>query len=132
MALTMLKTSLLCCLALLLAACGASVSEMRMAHHPPREPGCVLDFVEVDATQTSFNETWEIAGHITISETGIADPFSERYREIVRPRACAMGGEAVAIMLSSTNQGMMGSGSGTVYSVLRHRQSPEPQAPQRF
>jgi hypothetical protein len=47
----------------------------------------------------------------------VQDPFAQRYRKIVRPRACAMGGEAVAIVLSSTSQGLTTSGTATNASM---------------
>lgn len=109
--------------ALVVSGCGASIGESRLAYYPAREPGCALQFVQQDMNQMGPSGPWEVVGYVTISETGIADPFSPEYRQIVRPRACGMGGEAVTIMQSSTNQTAMGSGSGTIYGVLRRRQA---------
>ena len=109
----------LAALALLLSACGPSVSVMTMRPSAARESGCSLDFVEVDMTRVEVDKEWTLLGYVTLSETGVQDPFSERYRAIVRPKACQLGGTAVALGMSSASQGMMGAGSGTVYAVLK-------------
>jgi len=64
---------------------------------------------------------------ISLSEIGVADPFAEqRYRALVRPQACALGGEAATLMQGAVNRtgpGPFAAGSSPVYGVLR-RPSP--------
>ena len=116
----------------LLAGCGPSVSEVRMANYPPREDNCVLEFVKADMGQLSSNEgPWELIGQIVLQEEGTQDPFAEEYRAIVRPRACAMGGEAVTIVMNATSEGLVSSGTAISYGVLRKRRA-EPSAPSTF
>lgn len=117
---------------LVAGGCGPSVSEVRMASYPPREPNCDLEFVKINMAELSTNQgPWELVGQIVINETGTQDPFAEEYRAIVRPRACAMGGEAVGILMSATSEGAYSSGSATNYGVLKKRSS-DSAAPQKF
>jgi hypothetical protein len=106
----------------LLAGCGPNVSEVRTVTAPPRESNCSLQFIKINMNELSAGTgEWEILGQIVLQEEGVRDPFAERYRAIVRPRACAMGGEAVAIVMSATSQGLTTSGTATSYGVLRKR-----------
>lgn len=105
-----------------LAACGpkAGISETRMVHAPPRDPNCHLELVQVDITSVTFNQQWEVLGYVSFFDRGSQDPFAKENRELLRPRACAMGGTSVAIAMNSTGQNQMGQqGSGVSYMVLR-------------
>jgi hypothetical protein len=75
---------------------------------------------------------WEILGYINISEKHVENPFSEKYRALVRPRACNMGGEAIAIMQAASRESPSASGSGTTWAVLRYRRAPGAQPPSQF
>lgn len=102
---------------------------MRTVNAPARDANCSLEFIKANMTELSSGTgQWELLGQIVLQEEGVQDPFAERYRAIVRPRACAMGGEAVAIVMSATSEGLTTSGSATSYGVLRKRtdQSPKP------
>ncbi len=119
----------------LAAACAttsspAAISETRMTFHPAREPGCSLEFVQSDMMKMRPGGEWEVVGYVNLSDVGAADPLSDKYKDLVRPRACAMGGEMVTIMLANTNQTAYGTGSGTVYGILRH--ATESPASQKF
>jgi len=106
----------------LLVGCGPNISEVRTVSAPAREPNCSLEFIKANMNELSSGTgEWEMLGQIVLQEEGVQDPFAERYRAIVRPRACAMGGEAVALVLSATSQGLTTSGSSTSYGVLRKR-----------
>ncbi len=70
---------------------------------------------------------WTVTGFVTVFETGIADPLSVEYKDLVRPRACAMGGEALTLT-TAANQAAIGSGSGTIYTVLRRTSLAKPTA----
>ncbi len=118
---------------LLLAACGPSVSEARLVVAPSRPHDCKLVFLELEMKDVVPGGPWEILGHVALGESGEQDPLSPEYREEVRPRACRMGGEAVAILMTATSSGSVLSRGGTSvdYVVVRRRGS-APAAPRRF
>jgi hypothetical protein len=100
--------------ALLTSACGPGIGEMRMAYAPPREPSCTLDFLQLDMQD--------------LAPGG-------KYREIVRPRACAMRGEGVGILATGTAAPMALSMGGTAVDYVVVRKQPPPSAagaPQKF
>jgi hypothetical protein len=104
--------------------CGPSVSEMRMVGVPPKPAGCPLEFLQLSMEQispASPSYSYEVIGHVMVFESGVQDPFQEKYRALVRERACTMGGEAVAIVQQATNSTMMASGTGIDYAVVRRR-----------
>lgn len=104
------------------AACGpkAGISETRMVHAPPRDANCKLELVQVDVTAVTFNQQWEVLGYVSFLDRGSQDPYAKENRELLRPRACAMGGTSVAIALNGMGQNSMGQqGSGVAYMVLR-------------
>lgn len=110
-----------------LTACGPNISEMRMVSAPPKPSTCELQFLALTINQVSPaapEYEYEVLGHVMLFETGVQDPMQESYRAAVRPRACAMGGEAVAILQQSTNTGSLGSGSAVDYAVVRKRPPP--------
>lgn len=112
--------------------CGPNVTEVRSVAAPARDPNCKLEFIRADLQQLSSAEgEWELLGQVVLQEEGVQDPLAERYRAMVRPRACAMGGEAVAVVMSATSQGLTTSGSATNYGVLRKRVQAS-SAPQSF
>lgn len=115
-----------------LAACGpkAGISETRMIHAPSREATCQLELVQVDITAVTFNQQWEVLGYVTFVDRGSQDPYAKENRELLRPRACAMGGTSVAIAMNGVGQDSMGrQGSGIAYMVLRPKSwQPKPEA----
>ncbi len=117
------------CLSLL--GCGPNVSEVRTANYPPNPENCSLEFIQADTQVMSGTGPWEVIGQIVLQEEGVRDPFAEKYRAIVRPRACGMGGEAVAIVMNATSETPISSGTTVSYGVLRKRvQGAAP--PQKF
>jgi len=117
-----------------LAACGPSVSEMRLVAAPARDATCELEFLHVEMQEVAPGGTYEVLGHVVLSQAGVQDPLQPRYRETVRPRACAMGGESVAILGSGTASPWALSAGGTTidYVVLRKRAARGRQAPTKF
>jgi hypothetical protein len=104
------------------AACGpkAGITETRMIHAPPRDAACKLELVTVDITSVTFNQQWDVLGYVTFLDRGAQDPFAKENRELLRPRACAMGGTSVAIAMNGMGQNAVGQqGSGVAYMVLR-------------
>jgi hypothetical protein len=130
----MQKTLLVLSLLALGVGCGPSISEVRMIAAPPREPTCELEFLNLTIEQLSPAGTHEILGDVVLAQSGIQDPYQPKYRDIVRPRACAMGGEAVTILNAATSSSAMGSGSTTVYAIVRKRAAPSavPAPPAKF
>jgi hypothetical protein len=116
----------------MLIGCGPNVTEMRTVSVPAREASCSLEFIKADMNEISSGTgKWELIGQIVLQEEGVQNPFDERYRAIVRPRACQMGGEAVALLMSATSQGLTTSGSAINYGVLRKRTT-QASAPAQF
>ena len=114
----------------LVAGCGPNVMEMRTVVAPGRASNCELEFRNFTMDELAPGSgSHEVIGHVVLSEPGIQDPFQQKYRDIVRPRACAMGGEGVTILGSTTNNTVMGSGSATDYAVVRKRADPSAPAP---
>ncbi|MFZ6181746.1 hypothetical protein [Nannocystis pusilla] len=102
-----------------------------MVFASPHDANCPLEFVQADMQKMRPGGEWELLGYVTIGKVGKMDPMDEKFRKIVRPRACKMGGEAIAVMTSATNSTPISTGSGTVYGVLRRPPSGG-QAPQSF
>ncbi len=103
----------------------------RMMAAPPREAGCALEFVQASIMDLSPMGKYDVLGYVTVQQLAVADPFAEENRRIVRPRACELGGKAVAIMMSSASMGQLANASATVYAVLREK-SATPLPPQAF
>jgi hypothetical protein len=86
--------------AALLAACGAQVSDARIGTpRPARDANCDLDVVS--ATDMATMAKYEQVGIVRLSnaEQG-TDPLDPEVRALVRPRACALGGEAISVLAS--------------------------------
>ncbi|MBN1611956.1 MAG: hypothetical protein JW940_35320 [Polyangiaceae bacterium] len=113
-------------------ACGPNISEVTMVTYPPREEGCSLEFLKIDmAALSSPSSEWEMIGQIVLNEEGEQDPLAERYRALVRTRACRMGGEAIGVAMNAHNESILVSGTAISYGVLRKRRS-EPEQPSKF
>ena len=107
----------------LVSACGPRITEIRSVPTPSRPEGCQLEFVKLDMMDLlSQNGAWQLIGNVILGDSGAQDPFSDRNRAIVRPRACNMGGEAVAIIMSATSEGLVNDTSIN-YAILKHRSS---------
>ncbi|HVY30947.1 MAG TPA: hypothetical protein VHB79_30515 [Polyangiaceae bacterium] len=127
-----MRTGSLSVVALLACACGPAINETRVQSYPSRREKCELEFIKLDMNDLSSPQgTWQVVGYVTVGDTGALDPFSEGNRAIVRPRACGMGGEGVAIMLNSSTTTALQTGSSISYAVLRHRTT-ESTAPKKF
>jgi hypothetical protein len=116
----------------LAVACGPGVGEMRMQSYPSRGANCELEFVKLDMQDLSSpTGKWEMIGYVTLGDNGKLDPFSDENRALVRPRACDMGGEAVTIANSASNETLLSTGSAVSYGILRHREAKDA-APKKF
>lgn len=110
-----------------LAACGASVSETRMVAVAPRPAGCSLELVQADMTQLVVGGPWEMLGTVSISRPKVVEPLAASNRAIVDPRACRMGGSAIAVMSSAvfTSSAAVHDDSAVIFAVLRPREQQE-------
>lgn len=114
----------------LAAGCAPGVSEVRTVHLPPKPATCELDYVAV-AWADLVGGHWQMLGTLSISDIGVKDALAPVYRKTLRPRACAMGGEAIALMLGTEETGDIGpKRSSKTYVVLRR--SAPPSAPVPF
>ncbi len=114
------------------AGCSPSLSEVRLVVAPPRGPTCEIEFLTLTMEQLSTGGTHMIIGDLILAETGVQDPYQSRYRDVLRPRACAMGGDAVTILADAKSTGgAAGPTSATVYAVVQKRTAPsaEPAPP---
>jgi hypothetical protein len=84
-------------LLLALCTCGSSIEESRLISAPAKSPQCKIEFVVVGRDDVKSDGTYEIVGHVVLIESRIEEPFTPARRAKVRPRACALGGEAVAL-----------------------------------
>ncbi len=121
-------------LGLCLFACGPSVGEARLVSAPFKPPTCDLDFLELKIEDVAPGGKYELLGHVMLAQEGIRDPLNPKYRAQVRPRACAMGGEAVGILLMGRSMPGTFSAGGTSidYAVVRLRRASAPGAPKKF
>lgn len=95
----------------LLGGC-TSVSETRLAHHPAKPAGCPIA-VLADSGGTSEYET---VGSVSLAiESGSREALGKGNLAEVTPRACKMGGDAIAVLQTATNEG----GAVITYQVLR-------------
>jgi hypothetical protein len=118
------------------AGCASQEPELasitRMMPAPARELSCALQFVQASIFDLSPLGKYDILGYVTVQQLAVADPFAEENRRIVRPKACELGGQFVALMLSSTSMGIDSDASVTAYAVLREKSAPISQPPQAF
>lgn len=68
---------------------------------------------------------WELIGTVSVSDSGTVDNPLTKYRKKVWPRACKMGGQAIAVLEASTEEDRSqigihtGESSYVVFGVLR-------------
>jgi hypothetical protein len=119
-----------------LVACGPTLSEVRMGMFPANAPNCALQLVQVtpaDMQPGGRLAEYQQVGMVSVSASAGTDPMSEEIRGLVRPRACAMGGEMIGLQMSGQSMGYMGSArTALAYSVWRHRAAPSNAPPQAF
>jgi hypothetical protein len=117
---------LLCLSSLAAAGCGPAIAEQRIGYSPPRPETCAVTVVNGAMKDpmmwAAASGPYELLGTISLNESGTVDPFSDESLNIVRPRACRMGGDAISLMVSTQSTVGLASGTGTSYAVLRKRQ----------
>ncbi len=94
-------------LLLLLAACGGgppAVGSTRMVMLPAKPANCPLELVAVQAgdmapgARFGAGGQYQMIGAVSLGLAQGTDIMSESVRGLVRPRACAMGGEVVSLL----------------------------------
>jgi hypothetical protein len=83
---------------LVLSACGPETSDTRIGTpRAPREAQC--DLKVINGNDTSNFAKFEQVGVVQLANApaGTA-PFDPKVRDMVRPRACALGGEAISVL----------------------------------
>ena len=88
-----------------LSGCSAPVTESRWVFAPEKPKTCDLALLQPTQAELSSTARFEILGQITIANGDPNNPFDKKYRDEIPPRACAMGGEAVAIAIPGPRQG---------------------------
>jgi hypothetical protein len=117
-------------LASLVAGCAPEVQDLRMGvARPGRPPTCDLDVVTADATMLS---KYEQVGVIQLSNAPGDDPLSAEARDQVRPRACALGGDAISVMASGNVGSRVGIHVGTFRSYVVWAKKSRASSPQKF
>jgi hypothetical protein len=105
------------CLVLAIAAChtGPAVGVVNMGlPHASRPADCALELTAVTAADMApgarFGEggRYEMVGAVTIGADDGTSPYSPEIKQLVRPRACAMGGEVVSLLASGTSANAYG------------------------
>lgn len=109
---------------LVCVACGPSIMEQRVTYAPPREAGCKLAQVNTSMNDFAPGGRYEVIGNIVLAEGGRHDPFEPAYMDELRPRACAMGGDAITVMQAAMSTSGLRSGSSVQYAVLRDKGEP--------
>jgi len=85
-------------LALACSACGPVVSEVSSAASPPKPGNCALQYLKAEPPDGAFR----FIGQIVVQDEHPDDAFSKKRRALLQPRACRLGGDAVAVLPSPT------------------------------
>lgn len=94
------------------AGCTPTVMETRLAHHPAKPAGCPIAVLP----DSSGASDYETIGNVSlVIESGSREPLGKSNLAEVQPRACKMGGDAIAVLQSATNDG----GAVITYQVFR-------------
>jgi hypothetical protein len=120
-------------LTLCLSGCAEMVSMNRMKMAPAREASCRLELVEADMMELSpMGTKWDLLGIVSIGANHGVEPMSDKARALIRPKACELGGTAVALMQAAQNSLSMGGQSSAIqFAVLRPKQAAS-SAPTQF
>ena len=110
-------------LTLFASACGPNIILQRTGYAPPKADTCNVVVVTKSSTELmgevqAPSSKFTMLGTITLSDSGSRDPFSEDSMEIVRPRVCKLGGDAVGL---SGAVSVGGGGSTTTHAVFARK-----------
>ena len=85
-------------LTLACSACSPVVSEVSSAASPPKPGNCALQYLKAEPPDGAFR----FIGQIVVQDEHADDAFSQKRRALLQPRACRLGGDAVAVLPSPT------------------------------
>ncbi len=113
---------------LLVAACGPQewITVTPGVSRPPRPTDCAIDLVTLGPKDLAPAGPYELLGYITIAKDGVQDPLRPETREKARPRACALGGEAMAVWDLKTSASSPTAHTEIDYAVVRKAQAAAP------
>jgi hypothetical protein len=113
---------------LLLAGCGAPewITETPGVSRPPRPSNCTVAFIKLGTKDLAPAGPYELLGYLTIAKDAVQDPTSPATREKVRSRACAMGGEAIALWDLKVSPSSPTEHTEVDYAVVRNAQASTP------
>jgi hypothetical protein len=79
-----------------------------------------------------MNGEYEQIGVVSIGADEGTNALSEEIRQLVRPRACGMGGEVISLLASGTGSTYGGYAQQDIVFTVWARRAAQPAAPQRF
>jgi hypothetical protein len=119
------------CILTLLAGCGSDVSTARMGGvFPAREPTCSLELRNGTLTM-ELTSAYDTVGSISVQGREGEAPNAPRILALVKPEACALGGEVVLVNTSMNITNGISTSSNHSYLVFRKKQT-GPQQAQKF
>jgi len=125
----------LCLVVTYLPGCAMTSSEMRVGVRPAKAENCELQLVEATMGERgpggTFGPggTYEMIGTVSIEASSGSDPLSEEIRSLVRPRACAMGGDVISLEMSGQYTGSIRKG---LMSMVWAKRNSAASAPKPF
>jgi len=108
-------------------ACGPMewIHETHGVSRPARPSDCTIEFIaSLGPKDLAPSGPYELLGYVTIAKDAVQDPASPDTREKVRPRACAMGGEAVAVWDLKVSSAAPTAHTEIDYAVVRTTRAP--------
>ncbi len=109
-----------------------------MVIRPAKSENCKLELVSVTSTEMQpgaafgSNGTYEMIGAISIGAKEGTDPMSEEIRQLVRPRACSMGGDVVTLLASGTGGNRRGFAQQNIVFTVWATRDENASAPKPF
>lgn len=114
-----------------LAGCAPEVSTARMGGvYPPREPACALE-LRSGTMDFALVSSFDTVGTVSVRGKEGEAPNAPRILALVKPEACALGGDTVLINTSADLTNGFQSSSHHSFVVMR-RKAPGGGAPQKF
>lgn len=110
---------------IVVAGCGEAqqVSHTQLVYAPARAATCSLELLH-GPTGTG----WQLLGTVTLADHALEDPTTRANLELIRSRACELGGTAVSVADSYVQTTEDGDryGSSIEYLVLRPQPAAQP------
>lgn len=115
----------------MLVSCAPKVHTARTGGlFPPREANCALELRNGTLTM-ELTSTYDSVGVVTVDGEEGEVPNSPRILSLVKPEACALGGEVVIVVASANLTNNIQTASSHTFMVLR-KKAPGAPASQNF